>query len=152
VTTLPKGDWYEVIAMPIYSALDNVLEPGWLNKTNEERWAQVLKECPWLIEACQAPAAEPVAEEPGGALLWTALKSTNLDAFRVVGKMQARADGTVDPWAMDIQVRFKNGDVWRYAGVPQEHVFGLSESESPGGYFAVHIKGKYPEEKVNAET
>lgn len=137
-------NWWDSIAFPLHAALDEATDlPA--STSVEDRWKLVMERCPWLVDrVCTVPATVQLGVDDG----WTPLKSTNLDAFRVVAKMEARADGTVYPWAYQIEVRFKNGTIYSYNGVSKEDVDGLSTAESPGGYFSTWIKGKYPSEKV----
>ena len=62
---------------------------------------------------------------------WTSLSSTNLDAFRY------------DPDTLELDVRFKSGNTYRYSGVPAYLVDQLDHADSPGKFFAAEIKGAY---------
>lgn len=42
-----------------------------------------------------------------------------------------------------LTVHFQNGGVYHYHNVPREHFDNLISAESPGGYLATHIKGKF---------
>lgn len=47
-----------------------------------------------------------------------------------------------------LEVEFKDGDLYRYTGVPEEKWAAMRSAESAGRYFNANIKGKYPERKV----
>lgn len=40
----------------------------------------------------------------------------------------------------EIEVEFKNGDVWRYSGMSQEHWDGMNNAKSAGKFFHNHIR------------
>ena len=52
----------------------------------------------------------------------------------------------------DLFVKFKNGALWVYHGVPAEEWTGLMAAESKGSYFARNIKKWYPGEPVPGEN
>lgn len=62
---------------------------------------------------------------------WKRLSSSNLDAMRY------------DPAEKLLQVRFKSGRTYDFAGVPQDIADGLENAGSPGAYFNSAIKGVY---------
>lgn len=47
-----------------------------------------------------------------------------------------------------LEVEFKKGPVWQYAGVPQAEYDALMGAASKGVYFNANIKGRYPETKM----
>lgn len=47
-----------------------------------------------------------------------------------------------------LQVEFLNGGVYQYFDVPLSVYDGLYRADSPGGYLAAHIKGRYRYSKV----
>jgi hypothetical protein len=49
----------------------------------------------------------------------------------------------------DLYIEFKNGTVYRYYDVPQTTFHQLEKADSPGSYFAVHIKGKFEYKKLD---
>lgn len=156
MVTLPAGDWYEDIAYPLYAALDAAGDKRENDgKTNEERWAGILKACPWLTEACRPPVDESIIERVGEPIFdddddvpWFPLKSGNLEAYRIMMKWPAGKDGIGKPTTC-LEVRFMGGAVYRYGDVPMNVIDGLAAASSPGGYLASHIKGKYPTEKLD---
>ena len=46
---------------------------------------------------------------------------------------------------------FRSGDVWHYAGVPQELAQACFEAESKGKFYSLHIKGKFAAEKMTGK-
>lgn len=48
----------------------------------------------------------------------------------------------------DLFVRFRNGQLWRYAGVEREKFEAMKTSTSVGTYFANEIRGRYPDSRV----
>lgn len=57
------------------------------------------------------------------------LESSNLSAARLEGNT--------------LYVRFKNGAVYSYSGVPKEVFKELCNTDSVGKYFSLHIKNNY---------
>jgi hypothetical protein len=47
-----------------------------------------------------------------------------------------------------LEVRFNNGGVYRYFGVPPEVCFDLLKADSVGGYFNRRIRGSYPAKRL----
>lgn len=47
-----------------------------------------------------------------------------------------------------LEIKFHNGGVYRYTGVPPEEYKGLMGASSHGKYFAANIRGKYAYKKV----
>lgn len=45
-----------------------------------------------------------------------------------------------DPIKQVLEIRFKNGSVYQYKDVPQEHYVGLLDSDSKGDYHHANIK------------
>lgn len=67
----------------------------------------------------------------------TPLKSSNLDA----------AD--YDHGARKLTVRFKSGATHSYADVAPHHFTNMVKDDSPGGYFAKHIRNAHKSERVD---
>lgn len=53
-----------------------------------------------------------------------------------------------DPDTQGLEVEFTGGGVYLYRGVPQDVHTAFMADESKGRFFASHIKGSYPYEKV----
>lgn len=53
-----------------------------------------------------------------------------------------------DPLTQELEVEFKGGGLYRYVDVPAETYAEFILSESPGRYFAQHIKPNYECRKV----
>ncbi len=53
-----------------------------------------------------------------------------------------------DPATKALEIAFRNGGVYRYAGVPEEIHKNLMSAESHGTYFNQNIKDKYPSAKL----
>lgn len=55
-----------------------------------------------------------------------------------------------DPMAMILEIQFRTGDRYRYAGVPPTVYEGLRHppDKSPGRYFKSHIENVYPFERA----
>ncbi len=54
-----------------------------------------------------------------------------------------------DDFTQELSLRFKDGAVWTYAGVPPEHITNMLTGGSVGVYYASKIKGLYPAKKEN---
>lgn len=54
-----------------------------------------------------------------------------------------------DAETQTLEVEFNNGDVWQYECVPQDVCRDFLDSGSLGAYLNEHIKGTYPEIRVN---
>ena len=54
-----------------------------------------------------------------------------------------------DPQRHVLEVEFKGGGVYQYAGVPAEAHRALMAAPSVGSHIARHIKGAYPHARVN---
>lgn len=48
-----------------------------------------------------------------------------------------------DQTAQKLSVRFLDGRVYEYQGVPQDVAQGLISAQSPGNYFWTYIRGAY---------
>lgn len=48
-----------------------------------------------------------------------------------------------DPATLTMRVQFRGGKVRQYSGVPAESHQSFLHSESIGGHFAAHIRGRY---------
>lgn len=48
-----------------------------------------------------------------------------------------------------LEVEFKHGGVYRYAGVPEQTIEGLMTAGSHGSYFGRQIRNRYRSQKVN---
>lgn len=48
-----------------------------------------------------------------------------------------------DPDTETLEIEFRNGSVYRYAGVPQAIYDGLMEARSKGSYHYQHIRNAY---------
>jgi hypothetical protein len=70
----------------------------------------------------------------------TPLKSSNLDAAHY------------DEPSRTLHVRFKSGQTYSYAGVPPHHHSNLMNADSPGGYFAKHIRQAFPAKAVKEKA
>lgn len=66
----------------------------------------------------------------------TPVSSSNLDS---VG---------YDPDTQTLEVSFKSGGLYSYAGVPQSVYDGLMAADSHGGYFWANIRDQYPTTKL----
>jgi hypothetical protein len=53
-----------------------------------------------------------------------------------------------DPDSQTLRVKFLNGGVYDYYGVPESRYAGLMSAGSKGGYLAAHIKEHYRYKKV----
>lgn len=53
-----------------------------------------------------------------------------------------------DEDSQTLEVGFKNGSVYQYAGVPLSEYEGLMSAGSHGTYLAANIKGRYPYTKL----
>jgi hypothetical protein len=67
---------------------------------------------------------------------WRALQSRHLNGF------------DYDPESRTLAIRFVNGAVYHYRGVPQTVADTLTQTGSPGTYFHEKIRGNYFEVKV----
>lgn len=67
---------------------------------------------------------------------WQALSSSMIDGMNY------------DPETEELQLRFSNGAVYAYSGVPQSTADALSRAPSAGSYFHRSIKGVYPDTQV----
>ena len=64
-------------------------------------------------------------------------------ALKPIKSSQLEQQG-YEPVSRTLAIRFKRSDkVYHYADVPPEVAEGLEKSESPGSYFATHIRGKF---------
>lgn len=45
-------------------------------------------------------------------------------------------------------VKFNNGSVWKYPGVPPAHFEEMKTAESVGRYFNAHVKGRFEGVKI----
>lgn len=50
----------------------------------------------------------------------------------------------------ELTLNFRNGKVRRLADVPVAQVEGLAKARSPGDYYLVNLRGKYPTAERNA--
>jgi hypothetical protein len=57
---------------------------------------------------------------------------------------------TYDSESKEMKLMFRNGDTYIYSLVPHRVFNELAHSESAGGYFAAHIRDKYPSRKTDA--
>ena len=64
------------------------------------------------------------------------LNSSNLDAAEYDGAARA------------LTIRFKDGQTYRYDGVPEATAAGLFGADSKGSYFHRAIKGIFPYEQI----
>ena len=69
----------------------------------------------------------------------------------VTGSTQIAAHG-YDPVSHTLAVRFHNGGVYHYAGVPQEAADRFSKAESLGKHLGAHIKGKFAHERQTVDA
>ncbi|MFN4249932.1 KTSC domain-containing protein [Deinococcus sp.] len=53
-----------------------------------------------------------------------------------------------DSASQTLEVAFKNGGLYSYAGVPASVHQGLMSAPSHGSYFAAHIRNRYPTQKL----
>lgn len=53
-----------------------------------------------------------------------------------------------DPTSQTLEVAFKNGGLYSYAGVPSAVHHGLMTAASHGSYFAANIRDRYPTRKI----
>ena len=53
-----------------------------------------------------------------------------------------------NPFAHVLEVEFRNGSLYRYAGVPPERFEGLLGAASKGSYHARKIRNSYPYVRV----
>lgn len=83
-----------------------------------------------------APAHHAGAEAPEVDIPLTPCESSNLQAFGY-----HVASNTLD-------VLFKNGGHFRFDGVPAETAQAFHKADSKGGFFAAHLRGKYPSRKL----
>ena len=67
---------------------------------------------------------------------WEQVESSNLDALSYNEEEER------------LYIRFKNGSVYQYDGVPKYEDVMLRSAPSLGRYFNEHIKGVYPHEKI----
>ena len=153
------ANWYEDIAIPLHAALDDAT--ALKDATDEQRWAHVMKACPWLAErADETPAIEHIETAP--ASQWIPLESSNLDAYRRVKIARAEPvdSGPLDEANMDskattrpaLDIRFKSGATYRYFDVPEDIIKGLIESASPGRYFGSEIRGKFEHQMIEGKS
>lgn len=55
-----------------------------------------------------------------------------------------------DAKAEILELEFKgNGGVWQYIGIKPSLYEQLINSASLGNFFVTHVKGKYPEQRIN---
>ena len=134
-------DWFENIALPLHAAIDEATElPD--SASIDDRWAFVLKQCPWIMERglISVKAGPPRRTyDPD----WNALKSSNLDAYRFVDR------GLLG--VLDLYIRFKDGNTYVYSDVPIEKINGLAAAESPGSYLAKEIRPEIVGIKINTD-
>ena len=132
---MSRDAWLEEVVYPLTLALDDATDMP-ESATLEARWAKVMETCPWLkVVALATGSTEARSSEEG----WTTLKSTNLEAFR----------GTSSG---ELEVKFKNGSIYRYDNVSPADINGLQDAESPGGYFSTWIKDRYAATKIADKT
>lgn len=53
-----------------------------------------------------------------------------------------------DPISQELQIRFKQGALYTYPGVPQEIADGIAGAESKGSYIAKNVVKQYKGTKV----
>lgn len=53
-----------------------------------------------------------------------------------------------DPEGKYLEVKFKNGGLYRYSNVPKAIAEGLMKADSVGRYFAAHVKGSFSVKKI----
>ncbi len=53
-----------------------------------------------------------------------------------------------DSTSSTLEVEFKSGSIYQYAGVPDSVYQGLMGASSHGSYFAQHIRDRYPYTKI----
>lgn len=53
-----------------------------------------------------------------------------------------------DPDTETLEIEFRNGSVYRYAGVPQAIYEGLMAARSKGSYHSQHIRNAYSYKRV----
>jgi len=56
-----------------------------------------------------------------------------------------------DRESRELRVRFKNGGLYSYEGVPEETHQELIEADSVGEYLHQNVKGTYPHTQVDEE-
>lgn len=47
-----------------------------------------------------------------------------------------------------LDIAFKSGDIWRYAGVPETLALEFANAESKGKFFNAHVRGKFSPDKM----
>lgn len=91
------------------------------------------------------PSAPPAGLPPAQAMTdpsakygpeMKSLKSSNVDSFGYTHTTQT------------LRVKFTNGDVYDYEGVPHEIAQGLETAQSPGGFLNAHVKGSFKYKKL----
>lgn len=139
---MTRDDWWTERAYPLYEAIDASMDlPD--GTSAEKRLAVLTEKCPWLYKLPGAvpvdddtPATEGEATETEPE--WTPVEgSSTIDAVRT----EPRSIGVKD--LARLFVRFKSGGTYRYEDVPGSVIVDLLIADSPGGYFAANIKGKY---------
>ena len=53
-----------------------------------------------------------------------------------------------DPGKNTLELEFHSGGVYQYSGVPETIYQGFMRAVSKGTYFHDHIKGRYPDRRV----
>jgi KTSC domain len=88
-----------------------------------------------MIYACDAGDRNRI--EHGMPLEFKSVKSSNIDAV------------AHSPESSELHVRFKNGGVYKYAGVDADKHKALMAADSVGSYIHKNIKGVHAHTKVD---
>jgi sulfite reductase beta subunit-like hemoprotein len=75
-------------------------------------------------------------------------KNLNMGKVSKKGKSSHIEQVQYDDQNYTLTIKFSNGSVYQYSGIPGWIASGLQTAESMGSYLAEYIKGKFPYKRV----
>lgn len=139
MTSMTDDDWWLEYGLPLHEAIDATMD-GSPSASKEARLAILVEKCPWLLT--ELPGATPATPADDGPEWVPFTSSSTIDAIRTEPKHIGVSD------LAKLFVRFKSGATYVYEDVPGATVADLCMADSPGAFFAAHIKGKFLTTKV----
>jgi len=95
---------------------------------------------PFVTGTPSSPATNTVVANtrrtPFQNIIWTNVVSSNIQSIRH------------DPHEQMLQIRFRDGNIYQFTGVPQSIYYAFIASPSKGKFFHSHIRGAFTSEKV----